>query len=340
MGKAAIIGIIVLAIIIMIGALFVYSYTQLSIELADAKLHSIDWTELTWSSMVKLGLHTLSGDWIGAAFELINGINMNLEFIITNNGILPVYIPNVSYDVLVNNVSVGNGYSQIDMTIYPQESKEIISFQNIQKNSLAPVISSIANAQGVMEIKVKGTAMFKLIVIDIPVPFESSKKISVYDEIRNKLNEEIQKNKPKTSVSSAVGKSLENALSSIVNELFGSGELDLNLSGQKFTDSIYKVGPGAYTYVQFSVSCTANIQGGFIAADILGNDIIVYILDDTNFANFEKNNEISPYYFSGKVQSDVFDVTLTQGDYYIVMSNTYSTISTKNVQLQAASLCQ
>ena len=113
-------------------------------------------------------------------------------FALTNNGILPVYIPDLSYDILVNDISIGKDHSNVDMTINPGETKEITSFQNLQKNSLSPAVYSIVDSQGIMDIKVKGIAYFKLILIDIPIPFESSKQISIYDEIRDKINTEKQ----------------------------------------------------------------------------------------------------------------------------------------------------
>ena len=122
---------------------------------------------------------------------MIQGINLNLEFGLSNNGLLPVYIPDFSYELLINEIPVGNGNSEIDITIEPGQTKEITSFQNIQKTSLSPVINSIANTQGVIDIKVQGTAYFKLLGTDIPVPFESSKQILIYDEIENKINAEI-----------------------------------------------------------------------------------------------------------------------------------------------------
>ncbi len=109
MGKGAIIGIVIVLILLIIGGLFAYSYTQLSVSLHDVKFYNIDWTSISWSTLLKLGLSTPSGDWLGAAFELIDGVNLNLIFELTNNGFLPVYIPDLSYDILINGISVGKG---------------------------------------------------------------------------------------------------------------------------------------------------------------------------------------------------------------------------------------
>ena len=339
MGKLVAIGIIVLVIFLIVIGLFVYSYTQLSVNLHDVQFHSIDWSPLSWDKLLNLGLLTLTGDWFGVAFDLIEGVNLNLLLGISNNGALPVYVPNLSYDVLINGILVGKGFSDVDLTISPGQTKVITSFQNIHKDAMTSTVNSIIESRGVMEIKVSGIAYFQFFDLNIPVHFESSRNISIYDKVRERINEEIQKNKLQNSVISSVGESIESTLVSIVNDLFGIDELNLSLSGQKFMDSIYKVSPGAYTYVAFTLSCESKVEGEFAASDILGNDIVVLVLDDYNFSKFENDQYFISFYDSGKVRSGVFNLTLEDGDYYIIMSNQYSVISTKTVQFQAASLC-
>lgn len=339
MGKLVAIGIVILAIFLIVIGLFAYSYTQFSVNLNDVRFHNIDWAPLSWDKLLNLGLSTLTGEWFGAAFELIEDVNLNLLFGISNNGVLPLYVPDLSYDILINGNLIGKGNSDVNLVINPGQTKIITSFQNINKDSMAPAVYSIIESQGVMEVKVKGIAYFQFFGISIPVPFESTRNISIYDKVRERINEEIQKNKLQNSVISSVGKSMGSALGNIVNDLFGGDELDLSLSGQKFVNSIYKISPGAYTYVAFSLPCMAQVEGGFVANDILGNNIIVLVLDDYNFNKFENGELVSSFYDGGKVKSGAFNLTLQAGDYYIVMSNQYSMISTKTVQFQAASLC-
>ena len=146
--------------------------------------------------------------------------------------------------------------------------------------------------------------------------------------------------RPDMSVTSfAVENPLENVLKSITNELFGPDDLELFLTGQTIVDDTYKVNSNSYSCVPFTLQCTATVQGGFIVNAALGNDIIVFIVDENNFKEFEKGNDASTYYNSNKVESDNFDVTLSAGKYYLIMSNEYSTFSTKTVQLQAAASC-
>lgn len=194
MNKFAIIWISILMIIITVTALFIYSYTHLEVNLNNIEFQSIDWAPISWEMLLKMGLNTLSGNWFDAAFSLIQGVNLNLVIGLSNNGLLPVYIPDLNYDVLINNIPIGSGISKTNIMVNPGEIKEIISFQNIQKSSMAPAAVSIINAEGIMNIKIKGTAHFQLLGWMIPVSFESEKQISIYDEVRNKINAEIQKN--------------------------------------------------------------------------------------------------------------------------------------------------
>ena len=175
-------------IIAIVGGLLYYSYTQINVELNEISFHSIDWADMTFSTLINLGLDAIAGDWLGAAIDLVDGVNLNLFFGLTNNGLLPVYIPDLSYDLLVNGINVGEGYTTIDATIYPGDGKEIPIVQNFQKSGLSPAISSIISNEGVMEIKVMGTAYFKILGLEIPVPFESTEQISIKDEIENKIN--------------------------------------------------------------------------------------------------------------------------------------------------------
>lgn len=194
MNKFAIAVIAILAMAVIVLGLFAYSYTQLGISLNDVEFQSIDWEPISWEILLRAGLNTLSGNWFVAAFDLIQGVNLNLVIGMSNDGLLPVYIPDLNYDVLINGIPIGSGVSKTNVIVNPGETKEIISFQNIQKSDMAPAASSIINAEGSMIIKIKGTAHFQLFGWKMPVPFDSEKRISIYDEVRNKINAEIQKN--------------------------------------------------------------------------------------------------------------------------------------------------
>jgi len=327
---------ITFAIIGIVFGLIAYSYTQIHVSLNDVSFHSIEWASFSWSTLLSLGLNVLTGNWLGAAFDLIQGINLNLIFGLSNYGILPVYIPDLSYDLSINGVPVGNGYSTINTTINPGETREISVLQNFQKSSLNPAVTSIVTNGGIINLHVSGTAYFKLLGLSIPVPFESTKQVSIIDEIEKRLSSEIQKNQQRQK--SKVSSSIESLAERIIGS--PSNDLNLQLSGETIVDSVYKVKPGSYYYVYFTLYCVATVQGGFLASAALGDNIIVYFFDENRFNTFESGQSASTYYNSGKVESGVFDVTVNPGTYYIVLDNRYSLFSTKTVQLQAATFCR
>jgi len=179
---------IALAIIGIVLGLFAYSYSQIQVSLSDISSVDVRLEELSLSDLLKLGLDVLSGNWIEAAVSVIAGIDLELVFGLSNNGVLPVYIPELSYDLSINGISIGSGYSEINSTINPGETKEIPIWQNIQKDSLSPAIDSVIGTEGVMDIGVRGTAYFELLGNSVPIPFESTRQISIVDEIQNQLN--------------------------------------------------------------------------------------------------------------------------------------------------------
>lgn len=341
-GIAAKITIAALVVIGIFLGLLAYSYTQIHVSLNDVSFHSIEWSSFSWTTMLKLGLNVLTGNWLGAAFDLIQGINLDLTFGLHNGGILPVYIPDLSYDLYVNDVSMGQGYSQLDLVVNPGETKEVNVLQNFKKNSFAPAVGSIVYNEGVMEIRVKGTAYFNLLGFNIPIPFESTKHISIIDEVKQRLNSEIQKNRqqPSNSAGSTISKSIGSAVESITKEMFGGPERpSLDMDGQTIADSVYSVPPGSYYPVKFTLQCNAYVQGGFSASATLGDNIVVYVLDEYGFRDYENDESFSTYYNSGKIESDTFDLYLNPGTYYVVMSNTYSVFSTKDVALRVIGVC-
>ncbi len=110
-------------------------------------------------------------------------------------------------------------------------------------------------------------------------------------------------------------------------------------SSNNIVNGLITVSPGNYEYYQVSVPAGAyNVQlsGTFTASGGSGNDIIVSVMDQTDFVNWQNGHQASTYYDSGQVTTDSFSVTLPAGAiYYLVYSNEFSIISTKNVNTQA-----
>lgn len=176
-------------IIIVLAA---FSYSQIDVSFKDVSSVEIKIATLSFSDMVKLSLDVLSGDWISAALKIISEIDLGLVFQLSNNGFFPVYVPDLSYDLSINDIFVGHGYSQVNTTINPGTTKEIDVIQNLQKNNISPAIDSIIDTNGIILVRINGTAYFKLFEQSIPVPFDSKKQISITDEIQKQINRQLE----------------------------------------------------------------------------------------------------------------------------------------------------
>ena len=170
----------------------VYSYSQIDVSLKDLMSVEIKLASLSISDLISLSLGVLSGDWILSALVVMAEIDLGLVFELSNNGFFSVYVPDLSYDLSINGILLGHGYSKINTTINPGETKKIEVFQNLQKSSLSPAIESLSKMKGIADVRINGTAYFELFGQKIPVSFESNRQVSIIDEIQKKIDQTIQ----------------------------------------------------------------------------------------------------------------------------------------------------
>jgi hypothetical protein len=105
-------------------------------------------------------------------------------------------------------------------------------------------------------------------------------------------------------------------------------------------NSLITVDAGDYEYYQFTVppgAANVRVQGSFTASGGAGNDIIVLIMDLTEFFNWQNGHQAGAYYDSGELTTSNFDVHLPSGSgtYCLVYSNTFSIMNQKNVNTEA-----
>jgi hypothetical protein len=94
----------------------------------------------------------------------------------------------------------------------------------------------------------------------------------------------------------------------------------------------FVVEPGHYNWNKFDVpEDGARVQGRFRAQGGSGNDIIVLILDEDGFENWRNGHTVNAYYNSGKVTVGTVNTTLSGGSYYVIFSNSFSSVSNKAV---------
>jgi len=91
--------------------------------------------------------------------------------------------------------------------------------------------------------------------------------------------------------------------------------------------------PGKFWFRPIFMPEGGAFSGRFRAKGGSGNDVEVYILDTDGFENFRNRNSARTYYNSGRKTVESFNVMLPAGNYYLVISNSFSIISTKTVSL-------
>jgi LEA14-like dessication related protein len=198
--QAILIGAIVAAIVGIIIGLVAYSYTQIQINLENVSYGGLDWAPLSFSTLIKAGLkgglELLQGNNFAAILSVVStfitGLKLNLMFALSNHGIFPVYIPEISYDLSVNGIKIGQGHSIIDETINPGDTKNLPLFQDFQFGSFEPVATSVIASGGIVDLQVSGTSYFKFLGLTVPVPFQHSTRISLKDEIVNHIKNTLR----------------------------------------------------------------------------------------------------------------------------------------------------
>ncbi len=99
------------------------------------------------------------------------------------------------------------------------------------------------------------------------------------------------------------------------------------------------IGARNYQYYQITVPSGAispSVSGSFTASGGSGNDIKIYVMDNTNYVNWQNGHSASTYYTSGQTTTGSISAQLPSGagTYYLVYDNTFSLLSTKNVDTQ------
>jgi hypothetical protein len=97
---------------------------------------------------------------------------------------------------------------------------------------------------------------------------------------------------------------------------------------QKQTQTTVNLKPGGYTY--FTKIYTKKSQTLAVNFDA-SSPVEVYVLDIDNFANWRNGNSFSSYYTSGRISRGIITLKLGNGVYYLVVSNTFSVLTSKTV---------
>jgi hypothetical protein len=112
--------------------------------------------------------------------------------------------------------------------------------------------------------------------------------------------------------------------------LFGIGQA----LAQRQIEKAFAIGAGKYVTLPISPDNVETVNGRFEAQGGSGNDVVVFIVDEDGLTNWKNGHSVSTYYNSGRKTVGTFKVTLDPGNYFIVISNTFSTYTGKAVTLK------
>ena len=130
-----------------------------------------------------------------------------------------------------------------------------------------------------------------------------------------------------------------NSVNQIPEPLASSGMANANPVNEDIIETVQPenlaitLNPGKFWFRPIFMPEGGTFSGRFRAKGGSGNDVEVYILDSDGFENFRNRNSAQTYYNSGRKTVESFNVMLPAGNYYLVISNTFSIISTKTVSL-------
>jgi hypothetical protein len=109
-------------------------------------------------------------------------------------------------------------------------------------------------------------------------------------------------------------------------------------------NTAFIVNADSYVYYGLVVPQSASnvsVQGHFTATGNSDNDIVVYLLTEKSFVNWQNGYSTPTLYYSGRVTRGSLNVSLPSdpATYYIVFSNIFSEVTAKAVQTNVSLRC-
>lgn len=189
-GSSKVVGVF-LILLILGGVVFaVYSsYKSLQFSITGVSIKNIE-LKPGWETI----FYAITGNLLLAALSTVYAIDLDLAVRVSNPSFLPVIIPSFDYRLYGNNVYIGSGRYPERVMVEPSSSRTIHITQKITVSAMPSLLTSIINNQGMLDVKVDGEA--HLSPLPISIPFQSTRSINVYQEVRNKIESFLTGKKP------------------------------------------------------------------------------------------------------------------------------------------------
>jgi len=178
-----VIYVLVLLLLLVFGGLsLVYmSYSSVSVELVDVSILNVE---------IKANLKTLysilTGNLLDALLSVVNSMDLSAQLKINNPSFIPLYVPPIDYDIYMNDIYMGNRHIDA-FTLPPQSSITKKVVQKVYLNQLEDLALSIVNKNGHLDVKIKGYTH----VAFLNIPFETTKRINVYEVIKEEIKQKL-----------------------------------------------------------------------------------------------------------------------------------------------------
>ena len=109
---------------------------------------------------------------------------------------------------------------------------------------------------------------------------------------------------------------------------------------RSLVNGLITVGSGQYYDCSFSVNTNSmqnvSVTGSFTASGGSGNDTQVLVIDDMALTNWKNGHQANVYFDSGKMTTGNINANIpSSGQYHLIFSNTFSTISSKKINTNA-----
>lgn len=180
-------------ILIILGGLgLYYSYSNIEVDVQSISLgYPPVKVDVTKAVLIGVSAILTGGVTLPALLKVIEGINLEIDFEVTNRGFLSIAIPSFNFEVYLNGYYSGIGSTFESITVGPGKSEYLKVKYTITVDQLLSILSSIIENDGYLEIRVKGEAPVKLVGIEFGIPFEKVYNINVYEIIYQQVKNAI-----------------------------------------------------------------------------------------------------------------------------------------------------
>ena len=179
---------IVVSILLLISLVLYYSYTNVEAEVSDFKLGdpaiSISSEKISIAIISALISNEIS---IPLLIDVINGVNLDINMEIKNNGLIPIEIKSVKYQLYINEIDMGFNQLDLQISVPPGASRTLNFYHLIKRESLIEAVASMVESGGSANISIDGEATVSLLGINMTLPFYKKINLNLIEIIRMEI---------------------------------------------------------------------------------------------------------------------------------------------------------